>query len=612
MSGRSRRRARAAERARVTRVVLISLGAVALVVVLCAVWVGVRAAISYGQVSAARAEARATVAAVAADPVSAASRADRLRVVGDRLDDATGLTGDVVWRAAEYIPFAGANLRSYRLTIEALHETVDGGLAPVVADLATLETAVSLADRTVDTAAVAGTATHLRTAERALERGRTTLREASAGPLVPPLAAGVKEAEGLVDSLHRTVSSLSVAARVLPAAIGANGAKNYALLFNNNAELRTTGGIAGAISELTAQGGRIELGQQLIPDQLNPASGAGLAVTPEERALFGPQLGEYIQNVNLTPDFVRSGELTAAHWRAALGQELDGVVSIDTATIGLLLSATGPITVAGRELNSENASRVLLRDVYVEIESRDEQDVFFGELTRAMFDKLFGSGTGTVPVLKALGTAVDEGRISLWFADPALQREIAGGPLAGPLAQLTDRGAPVGVFLADGTAGKMDSYLEGSVTSTCHAPAKKASAEKDAAKGAAKVGSTVTATATLVSTAPADIASFPWVVTGYGVPDLPTGHIRTMVQFAATDSLRPQRVTVDGEEVAAVSRMIDGHPVSVVQVDLAPGAVSVVVAEFAALPTRSPTVDRVVATPTATEFEHFAEPGTCG
>ncbi|MEY9952692.1 DUF4012 domain-containing protein [Leifsonia sp. EB34] len=612
MSGRSRRRARAAERARVTRVVLLSLCAVAVVLVACAAWVGVRAALSYGHVSAARAEASATVAAVAADPVSAASRADRLRAVGERLDDATGLTGDIVWRASEYLPFAGANLRSYRLTVEALHETVDGGLTPVVADLARLDTAVSLADRTVDTKAVAATAAGLRSAERALERGRTTLREASAGPLVPPLASGVRQAEDLVDSLHKTVSSLAVAARVLPDAIGASGAKNYALLFNNNAELRTTGGIAGALSELTADGGRIELGEQLVPDQLNPAAGAGLEVSPQERGLYGPQLGEYVQDVNLTPDFVRSGELTAAHWRAALGQELDGVVSIDTATIGLLLAATGPITVDGRVLNSENASTVLLRDVYLEIPDRDAQDVFFGELTRVMFDKLFGAGTGTVPVLKALGTAVDQGRISIWFADSALQREIAGGPLAGPLAQLADDGTPVGVFLADGTAGKMDAYLEGSMTATCHAPKANGPAEKSPAKGAGTRGRTVTATATLVSTAPQDIASFPWVVIGYGVPNLPTGHIRTMVQFAATDSLRPQRMMVDGTEVPLLWRMIDGHPVAVVSVDLAPGAVSVVVAEFTALPTRSPTVDRVVATPTATEFEHYAERGTCG
>jgi hypothetical protein len=85
-----------------------------------------------------------------------------------------------------------------------------------------------------------------------------------------------------------------------------------------------------------------------------------------------------------------------------------------------------------------------------------------------------------------------------------------------------------------------------------------------------------------------------------------------MVQFASTDSLRASRMTIDGEPVTPVTRTVDGRPVSMAMVDLAPGAVSVVVAEFTALPTRSPTVDRVVATPTATEFEHFAEPGTCG
>ncbi|CAM5366471.1 DUF4012 domain-containing protein [Leifsonia shinshuensis] len=607
MSGRSRRRARAAGPARATRVVLLSLCALAFVAVAAAVWVGARLAISYGHVSAARAEASSTMAAVSADPASAGSRADRLQELGGRLAEARDLTGDVVWRSAEFVPIAGANLRSYRLTVEALAETVEAGLAPVVSDFARLESAVSLSGRSVDTAAVSRTAAGLHTAEAALDRSRATLRDAAEGPLVPQLAAGVRQATELVDSLHGTVSALSVAARIVPAALGADGAKNYALLFNNNAELRTTGGIAGAISELTADGGRLELGRQLVPEQLNPPDGAGLAVTPEESALFGERLGGYIQNVNLTPDFVRSGELTAAHFRAALGTDLDGVVSIDTATIALLLAATGPITVDGRELNSENATRVLLSDVYLQIPSRDQQDVFFGELTQVMFDKLFGSGTSTVGVLTALGTAAEQGRISVWFADSALQRQLGGGPLNGPLGRLTDRGAPVGVFLVDGTAGKMDTYLEGTFTAACHA----AEPAATSTPGTATTRRTVTATATLASTAPADIATYPWVVTGPGVPGLATGGIRTMVQFAATDSLRPTRVTIDGAEVPILTRMIDGHPVVVAEIDLAPGAVSVVVADFVALPTRSPTVDRVVATPTATEFEHYAEPGTC-
>lgn len=384
---------------------------------------------------------------------------------------------------------------------------------------------------------------------------------------------------------------------MLPSALGSGGAKRYALLFNNNAELRATGGIAGAISELTADAGRIELGRQLVPDDLNPAEGNGLPVTAEERALFGVRLGEYVQNVNLTPDFVRSGELTAALWQNSQGERLDGVVSIDAVALTGLLDATGPITVGDREITAEDATSVLLVDVYREIADRAQQDAFFGDVTRAVFDKLFSEGTPLVALLKQFSTAAAEGRIAVWFSDPALQTMTAGGTLGGPLAQLSDDGAPVGVFFADGTAGKMDGYLEGSVTATCSGQ---------------KGSRTIAATATLASTAPDDIATAPWVVTGPGVSGLPAGHIRTMVQFGATDSLRPTGITVDGEEVELRTRMIDGHPVAVAMVDLAPGHVSVVEAEFTVLPSRSPTVDRVVATPTATSFENYAERGTCG
>ncbi|WP_426625041.1 DUF4012 domain-containing protein [Leifsonia sp. McL0607] len=597
MSDRARRRATKAGSAKTRRIVFAGIGALVLVVVACGSWVGVRLMMSYGQVSAVRAEARSVIATISADPAAGASSAARLRGLDARLDDAQGLTSDVVWRSWEFVPFLGDNLRAYRLTVEALSVAVGDGLTPVAADFSTLAASVSLSSRTVDVAALSGTAGDLGEAEGALARSEQTLADADSGALVPVLASGVREARDLVGDLHTTVSALSIAVEVLPGALGVDGAKRYALLFNNNAELRTTGGIAGAISELTTDSGRIELGRQLVPDDLNPAENDGIAVTPEERALFGVQLGEYVQNVSLTPDFVRSGELTDSLWQKSQGTGLDGVVSIDTASISHLLAATGPITVGGRQITAENATAVLLTDVYREIGDRSQQDVFFGELTRAMFDKLFSSSTPLVTLAKQFSAAADEGRISVWFADPALQKATAGGALGGPLAQLSDDGAPVGVFFADGTAGKMDGYLEGTVTATCSAQ---------------KGSRSIAATATLASTAPEDIATAPWVVTGPGVTGLPAGHIRTMVQFAGTDSLRPVRITVDGEAARMVTRMIDGQPIVVAMVDLAPGQVAVVETEFTVLPTRSPTVDRVVATPTATSFERYAERGTCG
>lgn len=598
MSDRARRRATKSGSAKTKRVVVATVGGLALVVVACAAWIGVRLVMSYGHVSAARSEAGVVVATLSADPSTGAASVDRLRGLGARLDDAHDLTSDVVWQSAEFVPLLGDNLRAYRLTVDALAVAVGDGLATVAADFSTLAAAVSLSDRTVDVAALSTVAGDLHAAESALARGEKTLADADSGALVPVLASGVREAAELVGDLHGTVSALSTAADVLPSALGADGAKRYALLFNNNAELRTTGGIAGAISELTTDGGRFELGRQLVPDDLNPAEGDGIAVTPEERALFGVQLGEYIQDVNLTPDFVRTGQLTSALWQTSQGVPLDGVVSIDTASISHLLAATGPVTVGQRTIDADNARAVILTDIYREIADRDEQDVFFADLTRAMFDKLFSSGTPLVALAKQLGAVADEGRISVWFADPALQSVTSGGKLGGPLAQLSDDGAPIGVFFADGTAGKMDGYLEGTVTATC-------SSQKD--------GRSIAATATLASTAPDDITSAPWVVTGPGGNGLPPiGHIRTMVQFASTDSLRPVRITVDGEQVALVSRMIDGRPVVVAMVDLAPGQVAVLETEFTVLTQRTPTVDRVIVTPTATSFDQYAERGTCG
>ena len=120
MSDRARRRAEKAGSAKTRRIVFAGVGALVLVVVVCAGWVGVRLALSYSQVSAVRAEAGDVIAELSADPSKGTAVADRLRDLDSRLDDAQALSSDVVWRTAEVIPFLGDNLRSYRMTVEAL------------------------------------------------------------------------------------------------------------------------------------------------------------------------------------------------------------------------------------------------------------------------------------------------------------------------------------------------------------------------------------------------------------------------------------------------------------------------------------------------------------
>ena len=591
---RSSRKSRNVRRSR--RIVLTWCGVALALVIGCAAWVGVRLFLSYSELHQAQADAKSTIAAVAADPAGAATSAGSdLDALSQRLASARDLTGDPVWRAAEVLPFAGANLRAYRLTVEGLSSAVGTGLKPALPALGQLSEAVSLTDGSVDVGAVSAGAGKLERAAAALEESRKTLADADGGGIVQPLADGVEQATTMVDELSETVSSLSVAAHVLPAALGADGEKHYGLLFNNNAELRTSGGIAGAISELSATNGSIALGGQYTPTDLNQP-GNGFPTSSEERMLFGTRLGSYVQNVNLTPDFVRSGQLTSEYWQRANGRPLDGVVAIDAVTIGRLLAVTGPVTVQGQQITADNATKALLSDVYWRLPNPADQDAFFAEVTRAMFDKVLHGGAPVLGVLKALDGAATEGRISVWFADGSLQNAIATSSLAGPLAQLRD-GSPIGVFLADGTAAKMDYYLAGSIAGgSCQS----------------RQGRNLTASVTLHSTAPADIASAPWYVTGAGMSDVPVGTIRTMVQFAGAKDTRLKSIQVDGTSIPLTAGMIDGHPVGIAFVDLPPGGASTLKATFTALPGKAPTFDRVVATPTSTPFEHSIERDRCG
>lgn len=600
MSGRRRHRSKRSKNVQSSkRLLLVWGGALLAVVIGCVAWVGVRLFLSYSELRQAQSQAKTVVAAIGADPVKAVNSArDELDSLDARLSNARSLTTDPVWRAAEILPFAGENLRSYRLTVDGLASAVGDGLRPALPALSQLGSAVSLTDGKVDVRKVSASASTLAHSASALQDSKKTIVEAGKGSVVGLLADGVEQAGTMVNELSDTVSALSIATKILPPALGADGERHYGLLFNNNAELRTTGGIAGAISELKASDGAISLGRQLVPDDVNPAQGQWLEVSPEERVLFGQRLGGYIQDVNLTPDFVRSSRLTNELWQRANGAKLDGVISIDTVTISKLLEVTGPVTVDGFHLTARNATTVLLNDVYLQIPDRAQQDVFFGEVTRTMFDKVLRGGAPVLGMLKALSAAADEGRISVWFAEDSLQSVITGGTLAGPLAQLSDDGSPVGVFLADGTAGKMSYYLDGSLSAgtTC-----------DVDKG-----QQITTSVELTSTAPADIASKPWFVTGAGQTDVAVGSIRTMVQFAGTPSLRPESVSVAGETIPLTWKMIDDHPVAIAYIDLTPGASATLTATFAVLPGHAPTIDRIVATPTSTPFAQSVERGRCG
>ena len=102
---------------------------------------------------------------------------------------------------------------------------------------------------------------------------------------------------------------------MLPDMLGADGPRNYFMVFQNNAEIRATGGIGGAWALLHVDDGRLELRQQGSTTDFPPRRSSVTDLTDAEMSLIGPKMGTYFQNAGSIPDFPRAAEIFRAWWQ---------------------------------------------------------------------------------------------------------------------------------------------------------------------------------------------------------------------------------------------------------------------------------------------------------
>lgn len=556
---------RAPRRRRLTLWILLG---VLLVFIGAELWVGVRGSAAADELS----EARALATDLREQMTSGNSTeaAATLKQVGTHTAAALSLTSDPVWQAMELIPFAGPNLVAVRESARAVDDLVTGVATPLLPVTGDLD-AGSFAGASIPIQPLIDAAPMAREASDAAEDISNRVSQIEASRTLPFIREAVLDLGALVTEVTEVVQSIDRATTLLPNMLGAEGPRNYLLLFQNNAELRASGGIAGATAVVTVTNGNLSLGAQRSTLDYPRLAQPVLPLTQAEATVHGTILGRYIQDVNLTPDFSRTGELARAMAEPVVGIPLDGVIAIDPYVLAYILGATGPVQLSnGETLTSENAVKLFLSDVYATIPDPAEQDSYFASVTNTVFTALSTRDVDPAKLLAAIGRSGDEGRIRVWSADPAEQEVIAETTMAGVPADESE--AVVGVFLNDATGGKMDYYLSTTVALSC--------SEEEEQRVTVK----------LSNGAPADAAtSLTGYVTGNGVYGVPKGSIRTQVIVVLPPGARA--VLRSGSE-STVVRNDAGLVVLSRYVEIQPGRSDSVVVTYAdAVP------NRVVATP---------------
>lgn len=562
--------------------VLVTLTALVLVLGLgAAVWLAVRGAMAYRHLSAARA-ALSTVT-TADDPMG---WTDALGASAEDLAAAHALTDDPVWSAAGAVPWIGPQLTAMAGAAAAGDRALRAltGLGDVASALSS--GSLRTPEGGYDVELLASWEPPARAAQVSLADAMAEMSSvdvADALPSVADLFARAREilteAYGAVDALHRTT-------QLLPTMLGSERPRSYLVVFQNNAEWRSLGGVVGAVAQIDADDGRLSLSAQASSADFHGGGGQPVATIPDGlRPLFDDRPAQYIQDVTQVPDFAVGAPLAREMWRRQTGTEVDGVIAVDAVALSSLLEATGPVTLpTGDVLTSADAVPLLLDEVYRRYPDPKSQDVFFQSAAAAVFGALAEGRADTGVLVEALARVGSERRLLVWSADPDEQSVLDGTNLQGSLPDSDGGRTSIGVYLNDGTGSKMDYYMRTGMAATW------------CADGAAGLR------VTLRNDAP-DPATLPGYVTGGGAYGVPAGQTLSGVYIVLPPDAHVDRrqATGSGAPSGFVGGDDRGREVLKWSVLLAPGESATLNLRIATPPTVGL---EVVSTPTlyATEI----------
>ena len=482
---------------------------------------------------------------------------DRLGAAAEGFAEAEGFLGALWMRPVLALPVLGQQADALATVAEQGGEVATAASTSAAAvDLDALRAEAGV----VDVEVLGAAAAPLAATSAAVDGALAAVEDVRTPWLAGPLAEQVDEFAGEVADVAPPARVAAVAARDLPAVLGADGPRRYLVLFTTPAESRGAGGFVGSWAVLTAQDGRLELSEQGRADDVNSRPGR------DDRAVTGPpeyldrygrfRPGYWFQDVTVSPDVPSSAAAAAEVFEQAGLGATDGVIVVDPYGLEALLELTGPVVVEGLDepLAAEGAADWLLRGQYLAGYGDEDREDLLGSVAEATFDAVLDADLpGPARLADVLGPPAHAGRLAVVTSRPEEQElfdllgvtgrfpEPAGGDLAALVTQ--NKGN-----------NKIDVFLERSVGYEV---------TYDPASGHTEALAHVE----LTNTAPA--AGLPEAFLGSNDQGLPPGTNRVFLTWYSPLALREARL--DGARIPLERQRELGSVAYSAYVDLAPG-----------------------------------------
>lgn len=271
---------------------------------------------------------------------------------------------------------------------------------------------------------------------------------------------------------------------LIPDIAGATGQRRkYLVLFQNDNELRPTGGFLTAYSVIFMEDGKItpeksddiyELDKK-FPKRLPIPEALGRYLTTERYW--------NLRDMNISPDFKESMDQFFTNYQTVRGEpgDIDGIIAVDTHLLTDLIEVVGPINIGSYGTFSAQTdprcdcpqiiyalSEIITRPTpYL----REDRKGILGPLMSAILTKIYSSPRTYMADLFRIGLEDLEGRhIQMYFLNEEHQRAVEAINAAGRIA-LSDKAQDfLGIINANLGGAKSNLFIDYKVNQTVSAP----------------------------------------------------------------------------------------------------------------------------------------------
>lgn len=223
--------------------------------------------------------------------------------------------------------------------------------------------------------------------------------------------------------------------------LGTNETKHYLLVFQNNTELRPTGGFMGSYAEMTVHNG--------VMEQLDIPGGGTYDLQGQQKQSFvAPWPLQLLsakwefQDANWFPDFRTSARHIISFYKNSRGSDVDGVIAVNANYVQDLIGLLGPVDMPEYDRTIDHTNFITETQKIVEQEydkTENKPKAFIGALAPKLIEKALHESPDTFLTLAGqLNKGLSNKDIQLYFADESVEKTVLSRGWGGDLKQ-TDK-----------------------------------------------------------------------------------------------------------------------------------------------------------------------------